>query len=57
MVVDVFSGRLEGRVFSGQCATVVEGRIGDTIRPINNVELRKWLKEKMNVNIRKVINY
>ena len=35
MVVEVFGGRTDGRVVSGQCVTVVEGRIGDTNRPIN----------------------
>ena len=35
MVVEVFSGRPDGRVFSGHCVTVVEGGVGDTIRPIN----------------------
>ena len=34
MVVEVFGGRRDGRVFSVQWFTVVEGGMGDNIRPI-----------------------
>ena len=70
MVVEVFSGRPDGRVFSGHCVTVVEGGVGDTIRPINTrkgedmkwgeeddkrvIELRRWLNGRMMVDTRKV---
>jgi hypothetical protein len=62
MVVEVFSERPDaGRVFSVQWFTVVEGGMGD-IRLINTrkgedmgvMELRKWLRERMMVNMRKV---
>ena len=52
-------------VFSVQWFTVVEGGMGDNIRPINTrkgenmtwgvIELRKWLRERMMGNMRKVI--
>jgi hypothetical protein len=52
-------------VFSGHWFTVVEGGMGDNIRPINTskgenmtwgvMELRKWLRERMMGNMRKVI--
>ena len=70
MVVEVFSGRPDGRVFSGHCVTVVECGDGDTIRPINTrkgedmnwgdeddkrvTELRKWLRERKMAGFRKV---
>ena len=52
-------------VFSVQWFTVVEGGMGDNIRPIDTrngenmtwgvIELRKWLRERMMGNMRKVI--
>ena len=58
-------------VFSGRPVTVVEGAMWDNIIPINTregedmnwgeeddegvMELRKWLRERMMVNMRKVI--
>ena len=70
MVVEVYSGRPDGRVFSGHCVTVVEGGVGDTIRPINTrkgedmkggeeddkrvIELGRWLNGRMMVDTRKV---
>jgi hypothetical protein len=64
MVVEVFGGRRDGRVFSVQWFTVVGGMM-DNIRPINTrkgenmtwgvMELRKWLRERMMGNMRKGI--
>ena len=72
MVVYVFSGRPDGRMFNGEWFIVVEAGLGDTIRPIDTrkgedinwweeddkgvMELRKWLKERMMVNRSKISN-
>ena len=62
MVVEAFSGRPDaGSVCSVQWFTVVEGGMGD-IRLINTrkgedtgvIEMRKWLRERMMVNMREV---
>ena len=56
MVVEVFSERPDaGRVFSVHWFTVVEGVINTRKgEDMGVMELRKWLRERMMVNMRKV---